>query len=315
MVPIFGTKKDYERSKFASSGRRPWGVYIKRRGVRGKVSTGPRLPHGSVLLSAVSALLVKPGEFRCGLQVFVRRVQHDVHVSVFGIEAGIRGIALLFRFFVSRVSAALLCRINCSKFQGIERNSDVLFADSEEAADAYDCSHHVTLLIDDHVVDLAEIVTITVFNGAADQRLGSPVRAGLAREIVDIALARRLFGVFTRGSRGLVVTHRSVVGLLAILGLRCLVDGRFQILNFLEMLFQRRECIAGPLLQIVVFTGSDIALEQSDSLPVSVDLYLDIFSVEPIVGEALQFVQIDLMLVVELARKLDLDVLVIDEFL
>jgi hypothetical protein len=218
------------------------------------------LPYGSLVLSPVSALLLKPDEFRRGLQVFLSGVQHDVHVSVFGIEAGLRGIALLFRFFVSCVGPAL-CRIKCSEVQGIERDSDVLFADTEETAHADHRGHHVTLLVDDHVVDFAEIVAVAIFHGAADEGLGGPVRGGLPREIFDIALARRLFGLFVRDSRGLVITRRGIVGLLAILGLCRLVDGRFQILSFLKVLFQRWKRIADPLFQIVVLTGSGIALE------------------------------------------------------
>jgi hypothetical protein len=182
---------------------------------------------------------------------------------MFGIEAGVRGIALLFQFFFSWLVLTSRCRINCAEFQGIERDSDVLFTDTEEAADAYYRSHHVALLVDDHVVDFTEIVAVAIFDGAADQGLGGPVRGGLARKIFYVALARRLFGVVIRSSRGLIVTRRNIVALLATLGLRCLVDGRFQVLSFFEVLFQLRECIPGPLLQIVVFTGSGIALERA----------------------------------------------------
>ena len=94
---------------------------------------------------------------------------------MFGIEAGLIGLFFPLSLLVPRFGGSVLHGLGGLEVQLIERHADILFADAEEAANADHHGNHVALFVDDHVVDLAEIVAVAVLDGAADQGFSRPI--------------------------------------------------------------------------------------------------------------------------------------------
>ena len=61
-----------------------------------------------------------------------------------------------------------------AELKHIERDANILFADAKKSSDPNDDGDYISILVDDNVVDLAEIVAIAALNRSTYEGLSSP---------------------------------------------------------------------------------------------------------------------------------------------